>query len=156
MLWGRDFTYSPSICYEIVYPAFVRSAKNRGADLLVNITNDGWFGRSTAPYQHANICKFRAIEAGLPIARCANSGISIFYDHKGRTVAKTELFSRTVLRKKLPLITTTTVYQKIGGALEEGFFWFWILGNAWILRVIIRCHLKSRRIRYEKDSTGNA
>ena len=68
-LWGSDYKYSPSICYEVVYPQFVRKVKAEGADLLLNITNDGWFGNSAAPYQHANINRFRAVESGISIAR---------------------------------------------------------------------------------------
>jgi apolipoprotein N-acyltransferase len=147
MFWGKKFIYSPSICYEVVYPRFVRSVRKGGAELLVNITNDGWFGNSTAPYQHANICRFRAIESGIPIARCANSGISLFYDYKGRTIAKTELFSETVLRKKFPLLTRNTAYQSIGGAVEEGFFWLWVLGNAVIIIVVIRRRYRSGKSR---------
>ena len=132
-LWGDSFKYSPSICYEVVYPQYVRRVKAAGAELLVNITNDGWFGDSPAPYQHANICKFRAIEAGIPIARCANSGISLFYDMHGRTLAKTKLFERTVLRREIPLISRDTFYYRIGDMWEGFLFWFWVCIHFWPL-----------------------
>src|SRR5699024_216126 len=90
-VWNAKIPYAPSICYEVIYPDFVRGARRRGATLLVNITNDGWFGYSNAPFQHANITRFRAVEAGMPIARNANSGISVFYDYKGRILGKTRL-----------------------------------------------------------------
>jgi apolipoprotein N-acyltransferase len=133
MIWSRNFKYSPTICYEVVYPGFIRKIKDRGAQLLVNITNDGWFGNSTAPYMHANICRFRAIETGMPVARCANSGISLFYDRKGRYLGKTKLFEQTVLRKKISLRNEDTLYQSIGTFIEEGLFWAWVLGNILIV-----------------------
>jgi apolipoprotein N-acyltransferase len=127
-IWNRNTAgggsrYAPSICYEVIYPDYVRGARKKGAQVLVNITNDGWFGYSNAPFQHANITRFRAVEAGMPVARNANSGISVFYDSKGRVLGKTSLFEQTVLRHKLPLATRNTVYLAIGDAVE------WILTN---------------------------
>jgi apolipoprotein N-acyltransferase len=130
-IWNRQgVDYAPSICYEIIYPEFVRGAKRRGASLLVNITNDGWFGRSNAPYQHANITRFRAIETGMPIARCSNAGISVFYDYKGRVVGKTRLFEQTVLRRRLPLTSRDTWYYRHGDAVEAALGWGFGLGLA--------------------------
>lgn len=128
-IWDAKVPYSPSICYEIIYPDFVRGARKRGAVLLVNITNDGWFGFSNAPFQHANITRFRAVEAGMPIARNANTGISIFYDYKGRILGKTRLFEETVLRRKVPLTHRDTFYLRFGGWIEG------ILGGAFLLAV---------------------
>ncbi len=139
-LWGEKFKYSPSICYEVVYPGYIRQIVKKGAQLLINITNDGWFGRSPAPFQHANITKFRAIESGIPIARCSNAGISVFYDNRGRTLEKTSLFEKTVLRKKIDVTTRKTLYNIIGTPMEWGLllffaalnsFWFigWLLGK---------------------------
>ena len=130
-IWSKNgVAYAPSICYEIIYPDFVRGAKRRGASLLVNITNDGWFGRSNAPYQHANITRFRAIETGMPIARCSNSGISVFYDYKGRVLGRTGLFEQTVLRRKLPLTSRDTWYFRHGDAVEKLLGWGFALGLA--------------------------
>ncbi|MBF0432190.1 MAG: apolipoprotein N-acyltransferase [Fibrobacteria bacterium] len=126
LFWGDKFIYSPTICYEVVYPSFIREIKKGGAELLINITNDGWFGKSPAPFQHASICKFRAIETGLPIARCANSGISLFYDSKGRTLAKTRLFEKSVLRHKFILNPVDTIYLKIGDVFENLLFWIFV------------------------------
>lgn len=117
-IWGASVPYAPSICYEVIYPDFVRGARRQGAKLLVNITNDGWFGYSNAPFQHANITRFRAVEVGMPIARGANSGISVFYDYKGRILGKTRLFEQTVLRRKVSLATRDTGYLDHGDAIE--------------------------------------
>ena len=127
-LWHRGINYSPSICYEIIYPDFARGARRRGADLLVNITNDGWFGYSNAPFQHANIARFRAIEVGAPIARCSNAGISVFYDYKGRILGKSRLQDQVVLRRKVPIITRDTWYLHHGDAVETGLAWIFLFG----------------------------
>jgi apolipoprotein N-acyltransferase len=127
-VWKKGIAYSPSICYEIIYPDFARGARHRGAKLLVNITNDGWFGYSNAPFQHANIARFRAIEVGAPIARCSNAGISVFYDFKGRILGKTGLQEQTVLRRKLPIISRETWYLKHGDAVETSLLWIYLIG----------------------------
>jgi apolipoprotein N-acyltransferase len=127
-IWNKVVRYAPSICYEIIYPDFVRGARRRGAELLVNITNDGWFGFSNAPFQHANISKYRAIEAGMPIARCSNAGISVFYDYKGRVLGKTKLSEVTVLRRKVPLISRETWYLRHGDVVEGFLAWFFAPG----------------------------
>jgi len=127
-LWHRRIPYSPSICYEIIYPDFARGARKKGAELLVNITNDGWFGYSNAPFQHANIARFRSIEVGAAIARCSNAGISVFYDYKGRILSKTKLQEQTVLRQKIPILFRDTWYLKHGDQVEDFLFWVFILG----------------------------
>ncbi len=129
-VWDRGVHYSPSICYEIIYPDFARGARKRGAELLVNITNDGWFGFSNAPFQHANIARFRAIEVGAPIARCSNAGVSIFYDYKGRILGKSRLQEQTVLRRKVSIISRETFYLRHGDGIEFFLFWFFIMGTA--------------------------
>jgi apolipoprotein N-acyltransferase len=94
--------WSPSICYEMVYPDFARLSWHHGSHLLVNLTNDGWFGRSAGPYQHWNIQRFRAIEAGMPLIRSANTGISGVVDAQGRELAISTLMTDTVLVATVP------------------------------------------------------
>ncbi len=127
-IWRNRVPYAPSICYEIIYPDLAREMRRRGAQLFVNITNDGWFGYSNAPYQHANIARFRAVETGVPIARCANAGISVFYDYKGRVVSKTKLFQQSVLRCKLPIKVRDTWYLQHGDAVENLLAWIFPFG----------------------------
>lgn len=122
-----ELAYTPNICYETIYPALVRRAVREGARVLVNITNDGWFGRSTAPGQHANLARYRSVENALPMARCANSGISVFYDHRGRDFERTELYEIVSVRHKLALRTQTTLYTRIGDIVEITLFiFFWL------------------------------
>jgi apolipoprotein N-acyltransferase len=77
---------SPLICFEDIFPAFVRHSLAADTDLLVNLTNDGWFGESAAPWQHAATAMFRAVENGLPLLRCANNGLTCLVDSRGRIV----------------------------------------------------------------------
>ncbi len=78
---------NPVICYEIIFPNFVKS-KNNDADVILNLTNDGWFGISSGPYQHFVASKFRAVENKTPVIRVSNSGISAYIDEYGQVVSK--------------------------------------------------------------------
>ncbi len=143
VIWNwNGVKYSPAICYEVVYPYFIRNIKNRGAQVLLNLTNDSWFGETAAPYQHLKITRFRSIELGLPIIRSVNAGISVYYDAWGRDIAQTQLLEKTVLTTQIEIRTKTTVYQKIGTVLEIFFLWFWIVFNLWFLICYFRKHKK--------------
>ncbi len=92
--WGR---FSTVICYEIIFPGLVRRFFTGDGDLIVNITNDAWFGRTSGPYQHFGISVFRAVENRKPLVRAANTGISGFIDASGRVLASTRLFEEGYL-----------------------------------------------------------
>ena len=94
---------------------------------MVNITNDGWFGRSTAPYQHLNLVRYRAIENGMPSARLANSGISSFIDQYGHYSMNTAIFTDRVVQRKMQLKTRDTLYQHIGDHVETALLWFFLV-----------------------------
>jgi apolipoprotein N-acyltransferase len=111
---GASVHAAPFICYEIIYPAFVRERVKRGANLFVNITNDGWFGRSSGAFQHATMARLRCIENGVSLARSANSGISMFVDQYGRVTARTKLYDRTFVMKTVSVGRIPTPYAKIG------------------------------------------
>jgi len=78
--------FSVLICYEAIFPDLSRLAVANGARMLVNITNDGWFGDTAAPYQHFRMARMRSIENRVPLVRCANTGISGAFDQAGRVV----------------------------------------------------------------------
>jgi apolipoprotein N-acyltransferase len=90
------------ICFEAVYPDLARSDARAGARWLVNITNDEWFGRSAALPQHAAMAVFRAVENRLPLARCANTGLTLLVDANGRVTERLPAFERGVLVAPLP------------------------------------------------------
>ncbi len=102
------------ICYEAIFPDLVREFAARGAQLLVNITNDGWYGRTSAPYQHFAMAKFRAVENERYLVRAANTGITAVVDPHGRVLDRTELFERTVLVREVPLLAGSTFYTRHG------------------------------------------
>jgi apolipoprotein N-acyltransferase len=102
------------ICYEGIFPEASRLYKERGADLLVNITNDAWFGKTSAPYQHLSMTVFRAVENRVYVARAANTGISAIIDPTGRIVAQTELFEQAALSHMVRLSDHETLYSRYG------------------------------------------
>jgi len=95
-------TYSPLICYEILFPDKAISYENERPDFIVNVTNDAWYGDSAGPRQHLVKAQFRAIEEGIPVLRAANTGISAIIDQHGRITNKTETFTQEVLRAEIP------------------------------------------------------
>ena len=110
---------STAICYEVVYPSLVREAVNAGSELLTTITNDAWYGHSSAPFQHFAMASMRAIEHGRYLARAANTGISGVVDPYGRVVAKSELFEQTGLVEEVRFLTGRTLYTAIGDAIAH-------------------------------------
>jgi len=102
------------ICYESIFPEAARSYKIKGADLLVNITNDAWFGRTSAPYQHLSMTVFRAIENRLYLVRAANTGVSAVIDPTGVIQSQTDIFKRTVLKGEVKFIDESTLYAAYG------------------------------------------
>jgi apolipoprotein N-acyltransferase len=102
------------ICYEGVFPYITRDTVRRGAQVLVNITNDAWFGRSSAPYQHYAAYIFRAVETDRYVLRAANTGLSAIIDPRGRTTAETGLFETAVLRGAFGLRDGQTIYVRYG------------------------------------------
>ncbi len=105
---------TPAICYESVYPSFLRHFVDHGANMLAVITNDGWYGRSSGPYQHEQFAVLRAIENRRWVVRCANTGISTFIDDRGRFVQSLPLFVSGSITERVPLIERKTLYVRWG------------------------------------------
>ena len=113
---GR-YSFGVLICFESIFPALSRKVVQRQALFLVNITNDAWFGRTSAPYQHLAMLVLRAVENRRGIARAANTGFSAFIEPTGSIIMQTKLFERSYLTAKLPLIENKTFYTKHGDIL---------------------------------------
>jgi len=103
-----------AICYEVVYPSLIRSAVLGGSQLLTTITNDAWYGDSSAPYQHFALASMRAIEQGRYLARAANTGISGVVDPYGRVVRQSPIFEQVGLVEEVRVLTRRTIYAQIG------------------------------------------
>ena len=108
---------STAICYEVVYPSLIREAVVSGSELLTTITNDGWYGQSSAPYQHFAMASMRAIEQGRYLARAANTGVSGVVDPYGRVVRRSAIFEQFGLVEEVRLLTSRTIYSVIGDAV---------------------------------------
>jgi len=87
------------ICYEAIFPEISKNYKEKGANILVNITNDAWFGNTPAPHQHLAMARFRAVENGVYLIRIANTGISCVITPWGEILSKTHLFKDAVINE---------------------------------------------------------
>jgi len=110
----QDIKLCTVICYEIIFPDLVRKFVDRGAQIVTTITNDAWFGRTAAPYQHFSMAVFRAVENRVPIARAANTGISGFIDSRGRILDTSGIFTEAYLTHKLEPGTERSLYTRYG------------------------------------------
>jgi apolipoprotein N-acyltransferase len=103
----------PLICYEAIFPgAIVQGTERPG--LLINVTNDGWFGNTTGPRQHLHQARVRAVEEGLPLIRAANNGISAAVDGYGRVLARIDMNVRGAIDVPLPVALATPPYGRVG------------------------------------------
>jgi apolipoprotein N-acyltransferase len=110
----NDRTVSVAICYESIYPSIARAFVDNGSQLLATITNDAWFGRSSAAYQHFEQGAIRAIEQGRYVVRAANTGISGAVDPYGRVLATTPLFEPTAVTVDVRTLSGRTIYSQLG------------------------------------------
>jgi apolipoprotein N-acyltransferase len=118
------------ICFEIIFPDLCRRFVKDGADFLVTITNDAWFGKTSAPYQHLSMATFRAIENRVFIARAANTGISAFIDPKGKIVDQGGIFAEEAMNGTIHLSRNKTFYTLYGDVFAwscSGFSIFFLL-----------------------------
>jgi len=119
---GHDWTifehprgrFAVLICFESVFPQMAREFHRLGADFLVVITNDGWFGPTSGPFQHAQIAVFRAIENRISIARCANTGVSMVIDPYGRIKLQTPIYVERALTAEVSMQNQSTFYNRHG------------------------------------------
>lgn len=106
--------FSGLICFEAIFGDLARQFVRRGAEMLVVVTNDGWFGRIIGAQQHAELAVMRSVEQGVPLVRSANNGISFIVDPYGRVLCQTGLFTQTILTGAVPLPLPPTFYCRFG------------------------------------------
>jgi len=111
------------ICYEAIFPYLARLAVKDGANCFVNITNDAWFGQSSAPYQHKEMAAWRAVEFRVPLIRCANTGISSIFDAAGKSLGAIPLGEKGYLIANVQPLHVMTFYAKWG----DLFAWICVL-----------------------------
>ena len=123
-----------SICYELIFPDLIRQSVKNGADFLINITNDAWFGKSPASYQHMSMGALRAVENRVPIVRAANTGVSGTIDASGALRDETELFVEAAqITQITPRQGGLTFYSSYG----DVFSWLCLLATG-LLAVVIK------------------
>jgi apolipoprotein N-acyltransferase len=124
---------SASVCYEDAYGS-TQLAALRTATLLVNVTNDSWFGRSTARYQHLQLSRMRAMEAGRPMVRVANDGVSAVIGHRGEIVARAPEYEANVMRAELQPRIGLTPYARTGNWPVICLALVFVLGSTYLRR----------------------
>lgn len=121
-----DFSVFVPICFESIFTEISREAVKRGANLLINITSDGWFGKSLGPKVHRDLAIFRAVETRRYLIRSARSGISCIIDEKGRVLKELPLFKRGVIKGEVKIFNYKTFYVKYGYLIDILYFLFFI------------------------------
>jgi apolipoprotein N-acyltransferase len=111
-----DHRVNAIICFEAVFPDLVSSFVRQGSQVIVNLTNDGWYGDSAAPYQHLAMARWRAIENRRYLLRAANSGISAVIEPSGSIQVRSELLSRQVCLGRFAFVEELSVYTRYGHA----------------------------------------
>ena len=117
---GPGGQFGVVICFEVIFPDLVRRFVDQGADYMITITNDAWFGRSSAPYQHFTMVVFRAIENRVAFARAANTGISGFIDAQGHIPLMSDIFVEEALSGRIRTGGPRTFYTAYGDVFAYG------------------------------------
>lgn len=133
------------ICYEDIFPQIARKTTARGAQFLANLTNDAWYGVSSAAYQHLALSIFRAVENRRFLIRSTNSGVSAVVDPWGRTMMESKIFERSLMVGTIAPLTELTPYTRLGDWLA----WGSIAYSAIVLSMAIIATMKRR-----KDGSG--
>ncbi|MEN6436977.1 MAG: apolipoprotein N-acyltransferase [Syntrophobacter sp.] len=127
------------VCYEVIFPEISRETVLRGAQVLMNLTNDAWYGDTGGPYQHLEISRWRAIEFRVPLVRAANSGVSAAFDATGAEIGRIPLNERGFLTMSVRPMRMLTFYAKYG----DLFAWFSVIVT--LSALVLACLKKLRR-----------
>ncbi len=120
-----EFSFAGLICFESIFSGLARQAVRAGAQVLVNITNDGWFGQTAGPRQHAALARLRAAECGVPLVRCANNGVSFVVAATGEVVKMADLGQRAVVLAEVQPGPGDTLFVRAGGRPLALFLVLW-------------------------------
>jgi apolipoprotein N-acyltransferase len=135
--WG-DKTLGMLVCYEDILPRFANEVMALEPDVLINITNDAWFGRTGEPYLHMMLAAMRAVEHRRTLIRSTNTGVSVVVDPVGRILQQTSMDDAEVLVADVPLMKGRTLYSRIGEAFGHGCV-------AWAFLVLVVARIRRRR-----------
>ncbi len=124
---GRELRFGALVCYEAIFSSLSRHAVAEGANVLVNITNDGWFGETAGPVQHAAMARMRAAECRVPVVRCANNGISFMTDRRGGLIDTLGLGERGLVIRDLTPGPADTTFIRHGQTPLAIFMAAWTL-----------------------------
>lgn len=128
-IYEKGIKIGPLICYEDILPWFSREFSKKGANILINITNDAWFGKSFAPYQHLLVAIPRAVETRRYLIRSTNTGVSVIVDSTGHIKSRTGIFTEEVMTGQVALLYGDTLYTRVGDIFP------WICFSAFILYI---------------------
>lgn len=138
-----DHTANALICFEAAFPKLARRFVQKGSGLIVNLTNDGWYGDSAAPYQHLAIARLRAVENRRFLLRSTNSGISAIIEPTGKIQTSTALLQEAVGTGRFAFIETMTLYTRYGDVLV--FLCVIMICASWIFAEFRRTVIRNRR-----------
>jgi apolipoprotein N-acyltransferase len=130
------------ICYESVFPTYVRQAVAKGANVIAIVTNDGWYGNSSGPYQHERYAILRAIENRRWIIRSANTGISCVIDDNGRILEELPFNTAGSILADVPSLTSATLYTTVGDAVPRALMW---ANGAFVVFFVVSAYVEKRR-----------
>lgn len=141
---GHGFRLAPSICYEALFPEYSVKSALEGADALINVTNDSWFGAEGEPYLHLALTTYRSIETRLPMIRSTNTGFSVLIDPTGEIQKSTSLFQAEVLNGSItPSSQIRSPYLSVASVFGASYF----LRGSQLMTLILGLLLRSRRKR---------
>ena len=130
------------ICYEVIFPSLARALVSDGAEVLISITNDAWFGATSAPYQHLSMAALRAVENRVPVVRAANTGISAFIQPDGTIQSETDLYEPAYRVADLSWPSVDTVYRRFGDVFAGACL---LCSIAWLIVAQRRAQSAERR-----------
>ena len=131
----KGFRLGTIICYEDILPRFTRGLTRHDPHVIINVTNDAWFGQTSEPYLHLALAVFRSVENRLWMVRSTNTGVSAFIDAVGRIVSETALDGAEVLVEDVPMLELSTPYRRWGELFTTACF---LIFGAWVARRVLQ------------------